>query len=86
MRKIDLSLDVYGDEVKVWVLSLFFMVCGDNYEIYIVFRRDYRGSFDVMNYEGFYIWFYLDCVLKVEFVYNYGGSENFLMCFLDFYF
>lgn len=61
------------------------MACGDNHEIHIVPRRDHRGSLDVMNYEGFYIWFYLDCVSKVELVYNYGGPENSLMCSLDFH-
>lgn len=48
-------------------------------------KRNHRGSLDVMNYEGFYIWFYLDCVSKVELVYNYGGPEKSLMCSLDFH-
>ena len=39
------------------------------------------GGVGFIHRVDFYIWFYLDCVVKVELVYNYGGSEHSLMCF-----
>lgn len=44
-------------------------------------KGNHGGGVGFIHRVDFYIWFYLDCVVKVELVYNYGGSEHSLMCF-----